>query len=152
MDPGGRWIHLRRFPNPRPCPLRSGLRPVFKKPSDSHHTSFVQIRNNPPVRAELLLIGWNVFASQFSVKMKSQVSHATLLWTKFILIFKGFETAVLEAVAVIVAIWTFPPILPSLSFRVVVLTVKIKSKVSVSYVALLWTGFLLIFYGFEGFE
>jgi len=51
----------------------------------SHHTPLVQIRNDPPVKAELLHIGRNLFASQFSVLMKSQVSHTSLLWTEFLL-------------------------------------------------------------------
>jgi len=70
----------------------SGL--SLKTLSHSHHTPLVQIRNDPPVKVEFLHIGRNLFASQLSVQMKSQVSHATLLWTEFLLIFLGFWSRV----------------------------------------------------------
>ena len=59
--------------------LHSGL--CSKSLPHSPHTPLGQIRNNPPILAELLHIGRSLFASQFSVRTKSQVSHAALLWT-----------------------------------------------------------------------
>ena len=73
----------------------SGL--PLKSLSHSHHTPLVQIRNDPPVKApkaEFLHIVRNLFASQLSVQMKSQLSHATLLWTEFLLIFLEFWSRV----------------------------------------------------------
>jgi len=65
---------LRRLPNPRPSQLPSALRPVLEKPPPLPPHPLGQIRNNPQAWAELLNIGRSLFASQFSVWMKSQIS------------------------------------------------------------------------------
>jgi len=57
----------------------------FKRSSNEHRSNehpplpphpLGQIRNNPPVWAELLHIGRSLFASQFSVEVKLQISRS----------------------------------------------------------------------------
>jgi len=65
----------------RPFQFPSALGSVLEKPPPLPHTPLGQIRYYPQVWAELLQIGQSLIASQFSFWMKSQVSHAALLWT-----------------------------------------------------------------------